>query len=422
MLGRDCKNIFSLYGIQAANAVFPLIVFPHLLRVCGQQFYSQVAMSEAVALAVLTISLYSFDIDAPARVVGLDLKHHATSVSIIFSGVLFARLALFLVGAPLSMVGCWFLAPSLLAPLAWWLLLPLSHLLQSAWLFQGLERNGPIAVAMIISRITCIVAILALVNRPEQHLMVPALVGSMALAGALGLLAYAHISLRVRLCWVPIAEVLALFRNGRIIFFGNSSVFMYRDMNVLLLAAAGAGAPAVAAYSIAEKWIKGLQAAARPLNQYFFPKAILAIRGRHRADRGALCALLRMTLPQLAALFILVTMLVGVVLIATHHIPVLREWPERRAISFLLVLMAPAVFFGILNFMVGSIGLNHLGERKYLFFSLLLVGGLNLGVCYVLSRIFGGPGAALAFVISEALLAGLIVRRYFCRAPIPGKR
>lgn len=416
MLSRNLGNLFSLYGVQIANAALPLIVFPHLLRVAGQDLYAQVALSEAVALAVLTAALYSFDIDALARVVGLDPKRHATAISKAFSGVLFVRLVLFTGGAALALIGCQFFAAQLVLPLAWWLLLPLSHVLQSAWLFQGLERNGPIAAAMITSRVACIALILLLVDGPDQHLLIPALVGSLALAGALGLLTYARVALGVRVCRVPIAEIRALFRNGRAIFFGNASVFMYRDINVLLLGVAGAGAPAVAAYSIAEKLVKGLQAAVRPLNQFFFPKAVRALQGLHQADGGALRTLLRLTALQLAALLTLVALLVAGWLLGADRVPVLRDLPERGTIGILLASMIPAVFFGVLNFMLGSIGLNHLAERRYLLVCLLAVGVLNLGVCYGLAHLFGGAGAALAFVMSEMLLAGLVVGRYLLRA------
>lgn len=416
MLRRNLGNLFSLFGVQIANAALPVIVFPHLLRVAGQDLYAQVAVSEAVALAVLTVALYSFDLDALARVVGLDPRQHADAISKTFSGVLFARLILFAGGAALALLGCQFFAARLVPPLAWWLLLPLSHVLQSAWLFQGLERNGPIAAAMITSRVACIALVLMLVNGPDQYLLIPALVGSLALAGALGLLTYAHLALGVRVCRVPIDEILALLRNGRTIFFGNASVFMYRDMNVVLLSAAGAGASAVAAYSMAEKLIKGLQASVRPLNQFFFPKAVRAIQSLNRADRGALRILLRLTVPQLVALLALVVILVSGWLLAVDRMPFLRDLHERAIIGILLVSMIPAVFFGVLNFMLGSIGLNHLAQRQYLFLCLVALGVLNLAVCYGLAHLFGSTGAAIAFVLSEVLLSGLVIVRYFQRA------
>jgi PST family polysaccharide transporter len=419
MRGRDLSNLVSLFGVQVANAAMPLIVFPHLLRVAGQGLYAQVVLSEAVALAVLTAALYSFDIDALTRVVGLDPRRDGPAISQAFSGVMLARLIMFAACAALALAGCALFAAELIWPLAWWLLLPLSHVLQSAWLFQGLERNAPIATAMVVSRVVCIALILWLVDGPDQYLLVPALVGSTALLGALGVVAYARGALGLRLCRVPVADIRALFRHGRTIFFGNASVFMYRDMNVVLLDAAGAGAPAVAAYSLAEKLVKGLQAAVRPLNLLFFPKALRAIRSLHRADLHALGILLRLTAPQILALLMIVVAMVAGWHVTADRLPLLRDLPDRAMIAILLALMIPAVFFGVANFMLGSIGLNHLAERRYMFVSLLAVGVLNLVACYGLARAFGGSGAALAFVLSEVVLAGLVVSRYLTTGPAP---
>jgi len=183
-------------------------------------------------------------------------------------------------------------------------------------------------------------------------------------------------------------------------------------MNVILLSAAGAGASAVAAYSIAEKLVKGIQACARPLNQLFFPKAVRAIRGAPRANRDALRMLLALIRPQLLALAALVVVLtVGWMLLA-DHLPVLRDLPERHAIGLLVLSMIPAVFVGVINFMLGSVGLNHLGEAKYYFACLLAVGLINIATCYALASVFGGSGGAAAFVGSGVLLSYLVLRRY----------
>ena len=416
MLKRNFANLASLFAVQIANAALPLFVFPYLLRVAGQAAYAQVALAEAVALAVLTLALYSFDIDAVARVVGLDPARHGAAIAQAFSSILLARLLLFAGGAALALIGCLILSPDLVVPLAWWLLLPLSYVLQSAWLFQGLERNVPIATAMISSRLLCVALIVLLVRRPDQYLLIPVLVGSLTLAGALVLLTYAHRTLGVRLRRVPLAEILALFRHGRPVFFGNASVFMYRDMNIVLLTAAGANAPAVAAYSMAEKLLKGLQAGARPLNQFYFPNAVRVLHGKHKPDRTTLLTLLRLTWPQFAALLGLIVVLMAVWLVTADRLPGVKDLPGRGMIGELFALMLPAVFFGVANFMFGSIGLNHLGERRFLFVCLLGVGFANLLSCYVLARFIGASGAALAFVMSEALLAILIVSRYLWRA------
>ncbi len=419
---RDAVNLAALFGVQIANAALPLAVFPFLLVVAGQEMYSRVALSEAIALAVLTASLYSFDLDALSRVVGQDLKRDIDSISRAFSGVLLARLLIFFGAATVALLACLWLAPTLTLPLSWWLLLPLSHVLQSAWLFQGLEHNLPIALVTIVSRLTGLVLVLSTVQSSADYWLVPMLIGSTALVGALALLLYAHLQLGLRLQPKACSDVPSLLRQGRSVFLGNASVFMYRDLNVVLLAAAGAGPASVALYSVAEKLVKGIQATVRPINQFFFPKAVRAIQGRTQADRGALQLLARLIWPQLAAVAVVIVALSLSWWLLADRLPLLRDLPDRGAVVVLILIMLPAVFLGVVNFMLGSVGLNHLHQRDHLFFCLLGVGVSSIAVCALLSAAIGNQGTAAAFVLSELLLSVLVLRRYLRNTarPAPG--
>jgi len=229
-------------------------------------------------------------------------------------------------------------------------------------------------------------------------------------------LTYAHHRLGLRLCAVSATTILGQLRAGSRVFLGNVSVFLYRDANAMLLAVAGASAPGVATYSLAEKLIKGFQAAARPLNQLFFPKALRALGSMRVPDRRSLWTLVRLTAPQWLALLGVLAALLGLaaVLDATGNAG--TAWsglPDRSTIVMLLSLMAPAVFFGVANFMLGTIGLNHLGAQTHLLRALLAVGVSNLVLCLALASAFGALGGALAFVLSEAVLCASIVSRYF---------
>lgn len=408
---RDSRNLSSLYVIQVANALLPLVLFPHLLSVAGQVAYARIAVAEAVALGVLALALYSFEIDGVPRMVGLDLGRDRRFISEEFSTVLYARLLLFLVGAGVAVGAVALFAPGLTAPLALWLLFPLSYVLQSAWMLQGLETNFPLAISIVASRSAAILLVIWRVDGPEDILVVPSSVGGFALTGSLLLLLYLRIFRGVKLCRIPYARIRERLRQGRLIFFGNMSVFLYRDLNVLLLTAAGGTAIAVASYSLAEKLVKGLQVLARPMNQFFLPKAVRAIRGL-QSDEKALRRLLSMTLPQALVLLAVVAVAAVVWMVAGPQMPVLRDLPDRARIGGLALIMAPAVVFGIFNFMAGSVGLNNLGRRRHLFASLLTVGTLNVGICLGLAAALGSTGAAMAFVASEALLAILIIAGY----------
>lgn len=75
--------------------------------------------------------------------------------------------------------------------------------------------------------------------------------------------------------------------------------------------------------------------------------------------------------------------------------------------------MLPAVFFGVANFMFGSIRTQPSWSTPGFSLSAWSASASSdLLSCHLLARYFGANGAASAFVLSEALLAILIVSRY----------
>lgn len=93
---KDIFNLISLIGIQAANAILPLIVFPHLLTSVGSKLYSKIALTEAIGVIILTAVIYSFDIDGVTRISKLKIKTDIDNISIIFSEIFLSRLLVFL--------------------------------------------------------------------------------------------------------------------------------------------------------------------------------------------------------------------------------------------------------------------------------------------------------------------------------------
>ena len=82
-------------------------------------------------------------------------------------------------------------------------------------------------------------------------------------------------------------------------------------------------------------------------------------------------------------------------------------------VATLVGFMSLVSFLGIPNFTLGWAGLTALGARRYLFGAILATALLSLASCVVLVLLLGENGAAICFVLAEALLFGLVVWRYF---------
>lgn len=415
----DTRNLAALTLSQAANAAFPLVVAPFLLHTVGAASYARFAIAEAMAMGLLTVSLYSFDLDAVGSVVGKNLDAHKGEMSAAFSEVLYARLLVFGVGA-LLLVGMVALIDLALLDYLWgWILYVLSQLVVSAWLYQGIQRNWITAWPIVTSRLLALAAIVWFVDAGSDAALASAIIGVASLTASFLLVCFASLRLGIRPRRVALARILLLLRRGWTVFLGCASVFFYRDANVLVLGSTLGDPSAIATYSIAEKIVKGLQAAVRPVNQLFLPKAIAALRPYSRPQRAAMTCLGALLRPQLllvgAGMVLAYVSLAGLLLVN----PALGVSLGIEQGVPLVMVMSPAVIFGVANFMLGSVGLNNLGASRYLFLSIAAIGLLNLAWCVTLTLTIGVMGAAVAFLISEAALLVLVLRPYLRGASLP---
>lgn len=89
-----------------------------------------------------------------------------------------------------------------------------------------------------------------------------------------------------------------------------------------------------------------------------------------------------------------------------------ERWPLHESILFLCILMQPASFFGIINFVLGSAGLNFLGHQRYIRNAIAVTGAMNIINCLILSKAAGATGAAISFSVAECILLFLILHKY----------
>lgn len=405
-------NLLSLAAIQIANALTPLLLFPYVLTIVGSDAYSKLAMTEAIAIAALTFVLYSFEVDGIARLVKLDWHKERHKVMSLFSAVTYIRLLIFSIFVLFVLVVRLFVEPIIADLLLLWLALPLSYAIQPSWLFQAIENNKMLAIFTVVSRLLSGLFVILLVKKPEDVILVPAFIGSFYLSSALASLAYARWWLHINFVKLPLHELFEIARQGKKIFIGNLSVVLYRDLNVVILGLAHGSDAAIAAYSIAEKLMKGLQATMRPLNQIYFPKTLKQLGSNRSADKSSLKDIMKNVYPQFQALAVIVFLMLIAYFYAIEFSQYKNDLPEHKQIFILSLLMLPAIFFGITNAMLGIAGLNFLGNRTYMYKSLLSMGGVNLILCYLLSLQFGEFGTAISLSIVEGLLLAAILKKY----------
>lgn len=412
MKNKDYFNIISLASIQISNSLLPLFIFPFILKKIGSVLYSKLVTTETVAVVVLSFVIFSFEINGVSKLIGLNIQRDRNKISQIFSGVFYTRIIIFALCLCVLLVSFLFLESSTVYIMIAWLLIPLSYIFQSLWFFQGIEDNTIVAFFTILSRLIGLVLIVLLIKVSQDYYLVPIIVGACYLFGALLSFLYIIIYLKVSIIKIRTIEIRTLIVEGKEIFIGNMSVLLFRDLNVLLMSILSASTVAISVYSITEKLIKGLQATTRPLNQFFFPRVIAKLKNISHPNKLALKIILKQTFPQLIILLLLVLIIFLGFKWVDSYTTFLKDYPLKDRIFQLFLIMVVAVFFGVLNFMTGSAGLNFLSEKKYFYKSILFVGILSIILCSIMTPLFQEYGVTLGFVFSEICLFCFIIKKY----------
>lgn len=415
-LNANVVNALSLVAIQGANALFPLLVFPYLLGMLGEDAFTELVVAEALAFYVLTVCLYSFDTSGVQAIIEARRQEVRSAEAECFFNILGARIALFFIAVlPLAVFYHLFSDGSVVVLLVW-MSFVLGMIFQCNYYFQATESNWILAVFVLLSRVFAVLAIYFFVDGESDLLLASSiLAGSFLLSGATALVVlFGRFGFRgVRLA--SSKKIFALLSDGRHLFFGNISVALFRGANILILAWVSNSA-AVSAYALAEKVIKSIQALARPLNQVFVPKAVKAwsLLGDEQKTKKQ-CFDLIWKSTRLQIYLMLFVLPIGVLSIFIGHtLGVLPGFSNEATI--LILLMAPAVIFGVANAMFGAVGLSLIGAQSYFASAIFFVGASIFLYSLIMSHYFAAFGAASAFVLAEMFLLMSFILKYQWKA------
>ncbi|WP_442964313.1 hypothetical protein [Pseudomonas sp. KNUC1026] len=188
-------------------------------------------------------------------------------------------------------------------------------------------------------------------------------------------------------------------------------MILFRDSNVLILNAFNTPPGAIAIYSVIEKLIKALQASVRPLNMFFYTKAVALLPEHDAPSPAHYKALRKFVTPQYKILGLSLLCGATIYIFSIKFLPELAPPPTLEALT-LSSLMLSSIFFGIANFILGTAGLNNLNEKKFFSSTLIKVGLISIVLNTLLICFFSNYGAACGFALGEFMLFLFVRMRY----------
>ncbi len=388
------QNILSLYGVQVASYLVPLVTIPYLARVLGATGWGLVAFAQAFG-GYLSLGVeYGFVYSGTREVA----RHRDSmdKMADVLAGVQGAKLALLVPAVAVALAaGHWvpvFRAhPDLFWAAVFW---ATAQAFSMLWYFQGLEQMRLVAMLDVSSKALATVGIFILVRTSGDEWKVLALQGAAAFLSMLvaSVLAYRRVRFRLpspRLAWESL-------RMGWSMFLFRGGVSLYTVGNAFILGLFASPA-LVGYYAGAEKISRAVLGLLTPVTQSLFPRlSHLVEHARERAARLARLGVILMGVGGAVlglAVFLLAPVAVRVILGAGYGPSV--------AVLRILALLPPLI---ALSNVLGIQWMVPLGMDRSFNTIIMLGGVLNMLLAFLLASRFTAIGMAAAVVTAEAFV------------------
>ena len=387
------KNALSLYSIQFAQYILPLITLPYLARVLGPWRLGTLAFGQSLMSYIALGVDYGFGLSA-TRKISTERENPAevnrVANTVWAAKALLASLGLLILVLLIRLVPRFHASSSLLMVL---FVGVLGGLLFPAWLFQGLEQMVPVSVINLSVRTLSFLAMFVLVRGPQDYIVYAALVSFGSLLGGAAGAWIAVRKFRLTFSLASWAEIWRCLKEGCVSFFTMGAISFYSAANGLILGFL-TNDLMVGFYSAAERVTRMATSVWGPLSQAVYPRfSKLAVDSEQDAlDWG------RRMLLVVGAVGLLISVSL---FLAAPLIVKVAFGPRYESSVTPLRILSPLPFLIAVSNVLGIQVLFPFHREKAVLASVAVGGAINLALAFLLAPAWKVNGMAFSVMTAE---------------------
>ena len=292
-----------------------------------------------------------------------------------------------------------------------WMITPLSNILQNNFYFLSVENNKFLSLSILSGKFAGVLFVFLYPITDLDIRIVLLIITSCSLIPSYICFRKIVRDLDLKLKHIPLREILNEIKQESNVFLGSASTILMKDFNLIIMNSLGTPASAISIYSLAEKGTKSIQSLLRPLNQIYFKIGVEKLNSCSRPNIETFKKILNLSFVQIIITCALSCIFIFVIWEIDLSLFISIDFNSKLLIS----LMVPSTIFGVLNYMLGILGLNHLSESKYFMQTMVITGIICVLLTYVLTMYYSNIGTATSFLLSEVILLTLIIRKFLRR-------
>lgn len=393
------RNTASLYAVQLANLVLPLITFPYLARVLRPEGWGPILFAQSLAFWLALLLEYGFNLSATRMIASArdDRAERARIVSSVMGAQAGLLAAVLLCGFIAYLTVPEFQRQPTLLLLS--VLYAIGLGLSPMWYFQGIESLRKAAATEVALRAGATCCIFLLIKAPSDGWIVLAIHATSALLWVFIGTVWVYGDARFQ---IPrVRDGVGVLRDTSAIFAlrGFSGAYMQASPFILGLIAP---APMVAFFAGAERLVRAANALLQPLSQAIYPR-LSYLTGR---DDAASARLLKLS-------FLLMVgggcfLGIGIFVSAPMVVPILLGEGYEASIPVLraLAMVPPIVALGTV---LGIQWALPAGHDRAMFIFVACGAVVSVSTATLLVPHFGAVGMALAVILAELTVVAALV-------------
>jgi O-antigen/teichoic acid export membrane protein len=391
---RFAVNVASLFSVQIANFLLPLLTVPYVVRIIGPDKLGLLNFSQAYVTYFSLLINYGFDMAAVRSIAANREDKEATNR--IFSQVMAGKTLLWVLStiifAIVTVSNPEFRGHLFLHVCTY--MVCIGTVLSPFWLYQAMEDLGRVAIFNLAVKLILSLSVFLLIHKAEDYFYQNLAISVSQIIVSVAALYVAMRRFGIKFTWPTGPELRTRFKEDRTIFFSSVMITIYASSNVFILGLislpynVGIYSAGTRLESMADSFV-GLA-----LNQALFPVVAQAFgQGREQGLK-----MVRTTFFPLFFLMVLVA--VGLWIVAPFFITLLYGAKFQEAITILRIVCVLPLIIGLSSLFGLHTMLNLRLDRA--FFMVTAVGSvIGLGLNLLLVNRFAHIGAAYALVLTE---------------------
>lgn len=267
------ENYFFMTILQILNSLFYLLIYPFLIRTLGAHSYGLYVF--AFSVSVYFVSFVQFGFDTPALKLISQFPDNKKLHSSVISGVLFSKLALFLLS--LVIFVCLLAAVPIFRDNFWLFVICyfqiFSNILFPTWYFQGIQKMRVVTYIQLSLKILSLPLLFLWIKQPDDILLFASITISTGVFGGVVAMLILRYNYSIKLTKVSLNVLKKGFKDA-VPFFLSSSMNTLKQQTATIIIGSFFSMTDVALYDLAMKIYSVPTTLISSINSALFPKML----------------------------------------------------------------------------------------------------------------------------------------------------